>query len=155
MFAQVTFDIAYIVQVCQILPPINYVFCLFVNILLNKIKIFTQLVNGIVCIVWDKTFRTYGGQTSQMDTGIGVIFQRTNLILNFIVLMRILTDANSKELYKCSVTILYRTTVATPVTGVRIDKVWWVGYFHVACQMWHKPVFVSENIIIKNRTLSW
>ena len=50
-------------------------FCLWICFWIN---ILTQIVKNTVCIVWDEMFNICSGPTSQMDTGIGVIFQRTN-----------------------------------------------------------------------------
>ena len=80
---KVTFDIAkYYSSMSNItIHKLNFcVFCLWIWFWIN---IFTQIVSGIVCIVWDETFSICSSQTSQMDTGIGVMFQRTKLCSQF------------------------------------------------------------------------
>ena len=83
MFAQVIFDIAIY---CSTLSMSNitihklHFVCLWICFWIN---IFTQIVNGIVCIVWDETFSICSSQMSPMGTGIGVIFQRTKSCSQF------------------------------------------------------------------------
>ena len=125
-------------------------FCLWICFWIN---IFPQIVNGIVYIVWDETFSICSGQTSQMDTGIGVIFQRTKPCSQFY----------------CSGENTYRQYYQQKALEVLSNNsllhycckpcVWcddWpglMGWLFFCCTP-HKKI-VSENVILKHSTLMW
>ena len=80
--------------------------------------------SNMLNIDWDDTFRYCSGQTSQMDTGIGVIFQRTKPCSQFYC-----SGENTYRQYYQQKALevpsnnSLHTTVANPVSGVTIDQV--------------------------------
>ena len=137
------------------------VFCLWICFWIN---IFTQIVNGIVCIVWDETFSICSSQMSQMDTGIdlpgiGVIFQRTKPCSQF--------HCSGENTYR---QYYQHKALEVPNNNSLLHycckpSVWYdcwpglMGQLFLCCtpQVWHKTIFfISEtiNVIFKHSTLT-